>query len=400
MDLFHDFDAARCRECGECFHQCPVMALPIERAREERKRLNRGDASGIVIRRCTSCFACNFICPEECNPAQQVLGYWNREYREKGMPLRARYYDPNSAPNFRTYVVERLPDDERAMVERWRDESPAAEIFYPGCNVITVPYLTRSRLLEGLEIRGSLDMCCGETYYRMGLFDEVRKVARRLEGYFRRMGVKRMIIPCTAGRNMFTNVLPKFGVTFDFEIEHVLPWLWRRIESGEIAVTRNLGMTVTIQESCYGKMFGEGYMDLPRKILERIGVTVREERLSRERALCCGIAGGFSVRSGYHPWDITKSTFRTLNLAKKSGADAVAVYCAGCLQMLTVGQIAHPFNNMPVYHLLELVQMAIGETPARLNRKRGRTMFAGVMRHQLPLVLSPRRFRYDVGEGA
>ncbi|MBN2159744.1 MAG: (Fe-S)-binding protein [Spirochaetes bacterium] len=398
MDLFHDFDPAKCRECGECFHQCPVMTLPLERAKEERRRLNRGEGSEYVLRHCTSCFACNFTCPENCNPAQQILDIWHAEYLERGMPLRARYYDPNTTPNFRTYVVERMPDDERAMVEKWKDRSPAREIFYPGCNFTTVPYLAKTGLLEGVEIRGSLDMCCGETYYRMGLYDEVRTVARRLEAYFNGMGVKRMIIPCTAGRNMFTNVLPRFGVTFNFEIEHMLPWLWRRIESGEIQIRRKLNMTVTIQESCYGKMFGEGYMDLPRKILQRIGVTVREEELARERTLCCGIAGGFSIRSGYHPWDITRATFRTLNMAKRSGADAIAVYCAGCLQMLTVGQIAHPFNNMPVYHVLELLQMAIGEEPARLNRKRGRTMFAGVMRHQLPVVLSGKRFRISVRE--
>ena len=398
MDLFHDFNADKCLECGECFHGCPVMALPLERARAERIKLNRGEGSDLIVTRCTSCFACNFTCPENCNPAQQILALWNREYGERGMPLRARYYDPNSVPNFRTHVVARLPDDERALVEKWKDLSPAEEIFYPGCNFITVPYLTKTKLLAGIDIRGSLDTCCGETYYRMGLFDEVGKVARRLESYFKRIGVKRMIIPCTAGRNMFTNVLPKFGVTFNFEIVHMLPWLWGRIESGEIEIKKKLRMSVTIQESCYGKIFGDGAMDLPRKLLERIGVTVREESLARERALCCGIAGGFSPRSAYHPWDITMSTFRSLGLAKRSGAYAIAVYCAGCLQMLTVGQIVHPFNNMPVYHVLELLQMAIGEEPARLNRKRARTMFAGVMRHQMPNVLSGKRYRIRVRE--
>ncbi len=37
MDLFKDFNIDTCRVCGECFHQCPVMALPLERARAERR---------------------------------------------------------------------------------------------------------------------------------------------------------------------------------------------------------------------------------------------------------------------------------------------------------------------------------------------------------------------------
>lgn len=396
MDLFKDFDATKCRECGQCFNQCPVLHLPIEKAKAERRKLNLTGESSYIIKHCTSCFECNLICPEGCNPAQQILNIWHRTYESKGMPIRARYYDPNSSPNFRRYVVDRLPEDEKQLVEKWKNMSPAEEIFYPGCNFITVPYLTKTRLLEGLEIRGSLETCCGETYYRMGLFNEVRKVAQRLENYFNSLGVRRMIIPCTAGLNMFKNVLPKFGVKVNFEITHILPWLLSKIESGEIIIKNKLNMRVALQESCYGKLFGLEFMDIPRKILSQIGITVCEEKLTKTKALCCGIAGGFSIASGYHPWDIATSTFRALHLAKESGADAIATYCAGCLQMLSVGQIVQRLNSMPVYHVLELLQMAIGEEPARLNRKRAATMFTGVLLNQTPLVLSKKRFRIHV----
>ncbi|HOE19405.1 MAG TPA: (Fe-S)-binding protein [Spirochaetota bacterium] len=390
------FDISRCKECGECLHQCPVLQMTPDEAISERKKLNSGSVSAKIMKRCTTCFACNLVCPQGCNPAQQIIDLWHNAYRSKGLPLRARYFDPNHSTNFRTYVVDRLPYDERAMIEKWKDTSECAEILYPGCNIITAPYLTQTSLLEGLEIRGSLDVCCGETYYRMGLIDEMYKVAERLERYFKKLGVRKMIIPCTAGRNMFTNVLPSFGVKFDFEVVHILPWLWERMEKGKIVIKEKLNMTVTVQESCYGKIFGNEYMDIPRKILNRIGVQVIEEKLSRSHALCCGIAGGFSIKSGYHPVDIAHETFRSLGLAKQTGADAIAVYCAGCLQMLTVGQILYPFNRMPVYHILELLQMAIGEKPARLNKKRAQTLFTGVLKNQVPLLFSLSRHRVDV----
>jgi Fe-S oxidoreductase len=396
MDLFHDFSFDACQECGRCLQQCPVMNLPEQVAIEEIKRLKNGDATKHVLQKCTSCFACNFICPNGCNPAQLILRHWNEIYRDKGLPLRARYYDPNHAPNFRTYVLDRLPADEKTLVRSWQRLDPCEEIFYPGCNVITVPYLTRTRLLEGMDIRGSLDMCCGETYYRMGLFDELQKVAKRLETWFNALGVKRMVIPCTAGRNMFTNVLPRFGVKFDFEITHLLELLWQKVRSGALVFSHRINLTVAIQESCYAKMFGAEYMDLPRKLLKAAGCTVVEEALHGESALCCGIAGGFSPHSGYHPLDITLSTIRALRQAQKTGAEAIVTYCAGCMQMLSVGKIAWPLGGQPVYHLLEILQMAIGETPARLNMKRGRTMFAGVVKNQFPVVLSPKRHRVNV----
>jgi Fe-S oxidoreductase len=391
MDLFDRFNIEKCTLCGECFHQCPVMHLPREVAKAEIVRLTTGQETKHVLQKCTSCFACNLICPEGCNPTQAILDIWHEKSVSQGLPVRATYYTPDSPLNFRTYVLDRLPHDEKALVKSWEDLSPCDEVFYPGCNVITVPYLTRTKLLSDMNIRGSLNLCCGETYYRTGQYEMVERAAERLEAWHNQLGFKKMVVPCTAGRNMFTNVLPKFGLTFDFEIQHMLPWLLEKMERGEIEIVRPLNMVVTIQESCYGKFFGEEYMDVPRRLLEMAGATVVEEDLCREKALCCGIGGGFSYSSSYHPWHITLATIKTLKLARKTTAQALAVYCAGCLQMLTVGQIVYP-NRMPIYHILELLQIAAGEEPARLHKQRAHSMFKGVAINQFPKLLSRKRF--------
>jgi len=391
MDIFDGFHPEKCVLCGECLHRCPVMSLPIDLAKKEVKRLSGGEKTKYALDKCTSCFACNFFCPEGANPAQRIIDIWHEKSAREGIPVRAKYFIPDNPLNFRTYVLERMPADEKALVESWADETPCEEVFYPGCNVITVPYITQTKLLEGLAIRGSLSLCCGETYYRTGQYEMVEKAAARLSAWAERLRIKKMIVPCTAGMNMLRNVLPRFGLNLDIEIRHMLPWLLGRIESGEVKITTPLDLTVTIQESCYAKMFGEEFMDVPRRLLEKMGATVIEEELSRERALCCGIGGGFSHASSYHPRDITKATIRSLRQASKTGARAIAVYCAGCLQMLSVGQIVYP-NRLPVYHLLELLQIATGEEPARHNKKRARLMFKGVARHQMPKALSRKRF--------
>jgi Fe-S oxidoreductase len=276
------------------------------------------------------------------------------------------------------------------MLKKWDSLSPCEEMLYPGCNIITSPYLTRTSLLADLEIRGSLETCCGEMYYRMGLFDQVEQVARRLEGYFRKLGVKRLVVPCTAGYNMFTNVLPRFGFKPEFEIQHLLVRLWERIEDGRIEIKHKLRMKATIQDSCYGKLFSAEILELPRKLLERLGVEVVEERYSRQNSLCCGIAAGFG---SYSAASITSATIRSLKEARATGADAVVVYCAGCLQMLSTGRAVYP-TRMPVYHILEMLQMAIGEKPARLQGQRGRAFLLGTLRHELPTrIISGKRFR-------
>jgi Fe-S oxidoreductase len=214
-----------------------------------------------------------------------------------------------------------------------------------------------------------------------------------LTQWSRKLGFKKMIIPCTAGRNLFVNVLPRFGAQFDFEVVSMWSWLLGRVERGEIPISKPLDMTVTIQESCHAKFFGAE----PRRLLTLLGARVIEQNHCREGALCCGIAGGFSPYAAYHPWEITKSTVRGLREAKRTGAQALAVYCAGCLQMLAVGQLTYP-GSLPIYHLLELVQLASGETPLRRHRRRALSMLQGVLLHQAPKLLSRERYRPSVAE--
>ena len=132
-------------------------------------------------------------------------------------------------------------------------------------------------------------------------------------------------------------------------------------------------------------------MELPRKILERIGVTVKEMPRSKGQMVCCGIGAGFSIESGYHPYDLSKSTVKRVREAKKTGADIICGYCAGCLQMLSVGQMFYP-GAPELYHLLELVQMAAGEEPKRRIKARAKLFLQGVLVNQAPSLLSRKRF--------
>jgi Fe-S oxidoreductase len=384
-----------CTRCGLCFSECPVMDLPVKTARLEIGRLIKGVPTRHVLQRCTSCFACDHICPQGCNPTELVLERWHEQYERDGLPLRAKYYSPHEVLNFRTYVTARMPEDERNLLRKWADLTPVDEILYPGCNIITAPFLTRTKALEGLEIRGTLDYCCGETYYRMGLFNEVQKVARRLERYFNTLGVKRVNLLCTAGCNMFLNVLPNYGIDFDFEVRPYLPIILNKLESGELEIKKKISGTATIQESCYGKQLGEEYMDVPRKILSLIGLEIVEEKRNRSCALCCGIAGGFPPRSGYHIMDVTVSTLKSLWESRSTGADYLITYCAGCLQMLSTGRLLFPVGGS-INHILEMISMALGEEPKHPMGWRSAAFLAGTMRHQLPLTVS--RQRYHVPE--
>jgi Fe-S oxidoreductase len=391
------FDLAACTSCGECFHQCPEMHLPLAQAKDEVKRLRALAVSGshpdrpsVVLRRCTSCLACNQICPEDCRPANLILDLWHEGYMREGLPARAGWFLPHSRPNFRTYILDRLPPEEREAVARWRNGGPAREFLYPGCNLITTPYLTFSRLFEGMEIRGGLDYCCGEMLFRMGLYEALEQVARRLSLWLRRLGAERVYLVCTAGLNMLRNILPQFGA--DFAGIEFLPFQQVVLErlQGDVPPIRPLNWTVTVQDSCHARSVSPGFAELPRQLLEAIGAHVREAPNSRDSQLCCGIGGGFSHTSAYNPFRLTLAARRTSLNHRRVQAEATCVYCSGCLEMMSVARFADP-NRRPVLHLLELVQWAIGETPRRRQAALARQFLVGALRYQFPALLSSDR---------
>ncbi len=385
------FDAERCTRCGLCFSECPVLRMPgdvagraiLELAEHLHRNENLSSAGRKVLQRCTSCFACNAICPEDCRPANLILDLWRRQYLREGLPVRARCFLPHSPSNFRTYVIDRLPEDERAAVESWRSLEPVEEIFYPGCNIIAAPYLTFSKLFSEMTIRGGLEYCCGEMYFRMGLYDQLEQVARKTTKYFATLGVRRVHMLCTAGLNLFTNILPQFGADFaSIEFIPLLKSIHARLVSGELPLLKRFdGETVTVQDSCHAKFFEEAYSQWPRRILETLGFRVAEAPRNSEAALCCGIGGGFSHVSAYGKREMISSQRACVANAASSGADCIAAYCAGCLQMMSVAKyVALP--RTPVYHVLELVQKAIGERPRRRQRKLAFDFLIGTLRNQ------------------
>ncbi len=400
LDFFSDFREDACNLCGDCFHRCPVMGLPREQAISEMKNLIAGEKTARVLRDCQSCFSCNFYCVKKANPASLILQRWNEQYQRDGLKVRGRYYVTfyPQYPNFRTHVLERMPVESRNILETWAVDSPLKSdtLTYPGCNVITYPELTQTSIFNGLDIRGRLEYCCGETLFRTGYKNELYQVTKRLDRWFNALKPSHLLVLCTAGTNVFKNVLPHYGLTYKFKsIKSYIQYIWEKIENGEINFKQKVNMTVTIQESCYAKMFGEEYMDLPRKILEKIGVTVIESPACRENMRCCGIGGGFSMDAAYHPASIIKSATRNLDDFKKTGADAVCVYCAGCLAVLGIVQKTRIGKKMPVYHIIELLQKALGEPaiPEDVKNKRNASFFAGIIKNQFPKVLSRKTFK-------
>jgi Fe-S oxidoreductase len=388
--LLEPYNREACEVCGRCLMECPVMKLPEAAAKREMSAMRDGRPGKHVLENCETCLACNLVCPNGANPMMLFQQRFHEEHQRAGLPEYSLYFQPHEPDNFRADMIGRQTPAERKLLEKWADLSPCEEFAYAGCNIISAPYLTQTKFLEGLNIRGGVDYCCGEMYFRTGMLDQLRQTAARLNLYLEKLGAKRMMVLCTAGYNLFSNILPRYGLETNMEITSYLPWLWQKLDSGEIAVTKPLDMTVTIQESCHAKVIGPEYYELPRKIAAKLGCKVKEMKHNRECAYCCGIGGGFPAKKNYHPLAITRATLRAVYEADRAGSEAIMAYCAGCFVSFSAGLAVYP-TSKPVFHVFEMVQMASGETPKRFNSARGRQFLLDVMKNQLPKTLSARR---------
>ena len=383
------FESDDCAACGACLTKCRYLAFPEAKARRARERLRAGEPVPEVLSRCVSCYACDAVCPRGLHPYEAILEFWNARYERVGLPERARFLMPGAAPNLRAYLVERLPADERAQAAAW-NRTPArmtGTVLYPGCNLITLPHLAQSRALDGIAIHGGLDLCCGEMYYRMGLFGEVDRIARTLTAFYAAHAIEEMLFVCPACYNMFAHVLPEqFGARFSFRTRFLTDLLLERLAG---AVPRPLGLRVAVHDSCHARVLGASFLARQRDLLRVLGVTPVETGDDLARGHCCGIAAGCARQS---PVDIARVAGSALRAAGRAGVDEIAVYCGGCLLVLSMVRQVVP-RAPRVRHVLEYVGRAIDSPVPSRAAARARTAAWGVATHALPRLLSRGRFR-------
>ena len=386
------FNEDVCDRCGDCLVKCPVIHLSQAEAQREIGRLIEGEESKMVLEHCSTCFACNYICTKGANPYGLILFRWFERYERKGLPKRGVMALPLSPGNYFQALMQKAPSDEQRVLREWNDLSrpelaSKPQVMFAGCNLKMAPYYTFSSLYDDLPIFTEPDLCCGEVYFRMGILDKAESQAHYLEERYRALNLKRIIYFCLAGYNMMQNVLPQyFGVSFDFDKVYLLDYLCQKLERGEIKIQHGTSGTVTVHDPCHAKTLGPHYMDMPRRLLDELGYSVLEMEHNRELALCCGFGNG---AGRYSPVDIIAWSLRRLGEARKTEAQMIVTYCSVCQLYLSVARKLYP-KAPPVYHILDLLQMAIGEKPALRHSDSANKMIK-YMTFGLPRMVSPGR---------
>ncbi len=364
----HVFKANECTRCGICFNECPEMHLPIEIAKNEVMRLIHGQDS-IVLKHCTSCFSCNHFCPYDCKPYQLILENWNRQYNERGAPALYKFVCPTEKNNVWEMLYQLTPKFERDQIKMWMETPPKNTILLVGNYTHLMSFvLSGSELLDHFTVVDLIDHWEVAGYlYQLGYLDLVEKIGNQVKADLDKWGVKKIVTFLDAVEHMLNEVHPnEMGIKFSQKVVNFNTWLLDIIDSGKISLPNSIGMKVAIHDNCYsksGKVDGKTYWELARKVIKQTGCDIVEMEHNREHALCCGFGAGCSWTTGHAfniPFDMMSTTEKRFQEAIATGADALVTYCGGCLYLLWAARELLEYD-LPIYHHIELVRLAMGE---------------------------------------
>lgn len=379
QEMYNFFKRDSCTQCGDCFTKCPVMQLSLPEAKQEIRKLIDGEKTSHVLRECTTCLSCNIYCPEKADPYELILTRWFERYKEKGLGKTMKLLSPNHPQNLWAALWKKFPEDERKTIQAWSNPKKSDLIMLGGTMTSFVPYITHSKLLEGFTFAGTGDFwTSGALFYQLGLLDVVEHAGKRVKKQLEKLGAKKIILFNEHEYIMLKKTLPeRFGISFNFQLQCLEEWLLDRIENGDIKLKSKVDMKVTLHDSCWSKAIGPKFFDTTRKLIKATGAKLVELQHSRENSLCCGFGAGASRYSMLDIIDYSRNKFKE---AERSGADVLVVHCSGCLWILSVAKELLGVK-MPIYHILELVQLAVGEQPAHRHRERAWDIIGAVLSH-------------------
>jgi Fe-S oxidoreductase/nitrate reductase gamma subunit len=328
---------------------------------------------------CTSCKACDEICPVNIEILDKILDM--RRYlslMESDFPVELcnTYRSMENSAN-----VYGMNQGDRGD---WAETLDGVEIVEPS-DAFTHEYLywvgcagsfddrnkktsrAVAKLLQraGVDfaILGPSELCTGDPARRSGNEYIFQMLAMQNIEALDAMGVQRIITQCPHCFNTLKNEYPQLDG--HYEVVHHSQLLTELMESGRLALDgATFDERVTYHDSCYLGRHNDVYL-APRRVIGSLaGIEIVEMPRNGTRGMCCG-AGGARMWMEEH---IGKNVnVERAQEALATGASRVAVACPFCYVMLEDGVRGEGVEDVQVQDIAEILVEAIerGDRPAR-----------------------------------
>lgn len=399
LDLF------ACTECGRCQEACPAYATgkPLspkkvildlkdhlldvgsaflkDRNAEVKPALFGDIIEGDVIWACTTCRACEEVCPVEITPMTKIVKIrQGRVLMEGDFPEETQNALRNIEGQSNPWGLAHDERDKWAEgmdIPRLSDNPDVEYLFFVGCagsydqryQKVTKAF---ARILKdagiSFAILGKEEVCTGDSPKRVGNDMLGQMLAQQNVETMNAYGVKKVVTACPHCFNSIRNEFPQYGG--DYKVIHHSDLIDELIRDGKISPKAANGASekITYHDSCYLGRYNDVY-EGPRNLVKAIKGedSYAEMKRSRVNSFCCGAGGGrmwMEERIG------TSVSGNRAKEAIGTGAKTLATACPFCMTMLSDGVKGEgKEDEVAVKDVAELVAESLDSTEAPQTRE-------------------------------
>ena len=388
LDLFS------CTECGRCHDVCPTFItdkpLTLKRfnqsllyhlRKEEATLFRTGSTAedktlvGEIIRpetlwACTTCRACEEVCPVSIEHVPRILGLrQNQTMMEEAYPPEMAATFKGLERNFNPWGVgfDQRADWAEGLNITLMSDTKAEEIdvlMWVGC---AGSYDSRNQKIAraaatlyqkaGVKFAmlGTEEKCTGDLARRSGNEMLFQILAGENVETLNKYNIKKIVTACPHCLNTIKNEYPQLGG--EYEVLHHSQFIEKLVEEGRLPIGSNLKDTITFHDPCYLGRYNQEY-EAPRNLLNKSGnEPVREMKRHGIESFCCG---GGGARMWMEETIGSRINETRTEEAVSTGASTVATGCPFCMTMFSDGIAAKGREeSMQVKDLAELVLEAV-----------------------------------------